>query len=88
MFGLKRIVGLLESVERKLDELLLDNGQVGRLEEQNNKLFDRLMAVDWEKFAYLREEKDTGSSNSLRYIIPPTSDESNIGEVLTDEDIG
>ena len=88
MLGAKKVTVLLERVEKKLDELLLNQGEVGRLSDQNKELFDRLMSIDWEKFAYLREDKDKSPSDRSQYIYGAESDETNIGEILSDEDIG
>lgn len=81
-YGHQRVVELLAKENKRIRE---DNQ---RLMLQNNKLFDRLMARNFESYAVYREDTEEIPGNS--YIgshDEPILDESNIGEVIEDETI-
>ena len=65
------------------DRLVAENERLTRM---NDRLLDRLMARDFEKYALYREEPDVavGFGEELE----PTSDEANVGEVIEDETTG
>lgn len=79
---------LLDKVDRLLDMVEGDGRAVAVLERrleqveaQNSQLFDRLMSIDWEKYAMLKPE--TGEA----YMTPERGmdedeDEANAGEIL------
>ena len=79
----------LEGLELKIDQVLGLMAANNRLEKQNQDLFDRLMSIDWEKYAsmsptvYNRYEQDRSGES----VMSPTQDESIIGEILSDEDL-
>jgi hypothetical protein len=52
-------------------------------------LFDRLMARNWEQWAMSPAvEARLGGAEGPNYAIDPAQDEANIGETLTDEELG
>jgi dsDNA-specific endonuclease/ATPase MutS2 len=85
----KEVRETLARVEKKMDQLINLYGTMEGLKSQNEALFDKLMARDWEEYS---------SSPSManrevvvekkEFPLSPAFAESSIGEVLTDEDIG
>ena len=76
-YGHERVLGILEKVNRRL----VDENR--RLQTQNNKLMDRMMAKGFESYATYKEDDPdevglflTDSKNE------PLEDESNTGEVI------
>jgi len=72
----------------KMDRLVNLYGTMDGLKEQNEALFDKLMARNWEEYTSspsmmnretLPEKKET--------ILSPSFDESSIGEILSEEEI-
>lgn len=85
----KEVRETLVRVEKKMDQLVNLYGAMEGLKSQNEALFDKLMARDWEEYS-------SSPSMAGREVVPkkeeipfsPAFDESSIGEVLTNEDIG
>ena len=78
----------LANLERKMDQLVNLYGTMEGLKEQNEALFDKLIAKDWGE--YSSSPSVTKREDVLlptERVISPVQDESNIGEALTDEEI-
>jgi len=92
MLGWKNIVlGRLKEIEVAIKELTQRLDADERLAAQNADLFDRLMSINWEKYAHLSPDMYTrqGVNEPKREIVlSPTQDEENIGEILSNEDLG
>ena len=85
----KEVRETLKRLEKKMDRLTSLYGDAERLKEQNETLFDKLMAKNWDEYS----SSPTMVNRELvvkKEDIPlsPSFDESSIGEVLTNEDIG
>lgn len=79
----------LKRIEVVLAELLKLETLTTRLEKQNGELFDRLMARNWDQWATSPAvEAKLSGVEAPNYAIEPTQDEANIGETLTDEELG
>ena len=91
LFGRKRdeLFIRLIALEEKINMLLNLYGSMERLETQNKELFDRLMARNWEQWANSPAvgQMDFGNEKNER-VLSPTNDESNIGGILSDEELG
>lgn len=79
----------LTQIEKKMDRLINLCGEAERLKEQNEALFDKLMAKDWGEYSSSPTVVNREVVLKKEEIpLSPSFDESSIGEVLTDEDIG
>lgn len=90
--GLKKdILDKLTNIERLLIEInrkvSTTPGEVKRLEDQNKQLLNRLMAVNFEKYATYAPE-NIGDSKPTEVVVSPITDENNAGEILSDEELG
>lgn len=73
----------------KMDKLLNLYGTMKGLRDQNEALFDKLMAKDWEEYKSSPSMVNREVAVEKKEIIlSPSFDEGSIGEVLSDEDIG
>ena len=79
----------LEGLELKMDQILGLMAANDRLEKQNSELFDRLMSIDWEKYASMSPDiyNRLSGDSPTESVMSPTQDESIIGEILSDEDL-
>ena len=89
MFGFKKEMReCLTKLAGNLDRLtnLVHSDQ--RLAEQNERLMDRLMSKDWENYAlYSPDVLNKLKSREEEREESPLTDEGNIGEILTDEEL-
>lgn len=90
MFGNKKVLKRLDEVEASLKRLInivageiLSNADE-RLASQNKELMDRLMAKDWGDY----QTYQIASSALEHKPYDPLTDESNAGEILSDEKPG
>jgi len=79
----------IEAMMRQMQKTMasIGTGEVKRLEEQNKQLFNRLMSIDFEKYVHMAPE-NWDSKPTQTFEDSPLTDESNAGEILSDEDIG
>jgi hypothetical protein len=70
------LIRLTRSVEKRTAE-------VERLEKQNEKLFNRLMTIDFEKYALYAPENQP--ERKTETVLSPFSDENMAGEIIDDE---
>ena len=72
----------------KMDQLTNLYGNMEGLRDQNEALFDKLMARDWDEYSstptFVGRESE---KPSMEIPISPMQDEAMAGEVLTDEEI-
>ena len=91
LFGRKRdeLFERLIALEEKMNVLLNHYGTMARLEGQNKELFDRLMARNWDQWVNSPAvaQMDFGKIDT-EHVLSPTTDESNIGGMLSDEELG
>ena len=85
----KEVREALGRLEKKMDQLIDFYGEIERLKEQNEALFDKLMAKNWGEYS----SSPTAVNREIMVekeeaVLSPSYDESSIGEVLTNEDIG
>ena len=89
MFGWKKLTEQLNRIEQLLVGITEAANADRRLEAQNERLMDRLMSTDFPNYAQnspdvlnriTAADKDKETS--------PLEDEANIGEILSDEEIG
>jgi len=78
----------MKELFRKMDELTKLYGTMEGLKEQNEQLFDKLIAKDWGEYSSSpsvvnREEELLPTEKPLL----PSQDEAMIGEILSDEEI-
>jgi len=92
MLGWKNIVlGRLKEIEVAIKELTQRLDADERLAAQNADLFDRLMSINWEKYAHLSPDmyaRQGVNEPKREIVLSPTQDEENIGEILSNEDLG
>lgn len=73
----------------KMDQLANLYGTMDGLRDQNEALFDKLMARDWDEYSSSPSVVNREAPVKPKEIpLSPAFDESSIGEVLTNEDIG
>ena len=77
--GVERILDLLEGEDRAVKAL---ERRCDRLEEQNEKLFDKLMSRDWETWVHTMQMQQSGSPDIDYRGLNPEQDEENAGMVL------
>ena len=82
--ALGRLEYKLNTLNTKIES---KSAEIMRLEEQNKRLFDRLMSIDWEK--YINQNPDRWEDRSKTEVITsPLTDDNMAGEILSDEEIG
>lgn len=85
----KEVRETLARLEKKMDRRNTDLSLMERLKEQNEALFDKLMAKDWGEYASSPTMINREVTVKKEEIpLSPIFDESSVGEVLSDEDIG
>ena len=89
MFGRKKLTERLNRIEQLLVGISEAVNTDQRLVKQNEGLLDRLMSRNWETYAQNSPDVLNRFEGKDVEIIPnPLEDEGNIGEVLSDEEIG
>jgi hypothetical protein len=84
MFGNKKVLKRLDEIEASLKRLINIVNADERLASQNKELMDRLMAKDWGDYqTYQITQPDI---TPVSY--DPFTDETNAGEILSDEKPG
>lgn len=81
----------LKNIEIRLDKIVEQLNTDNRLADQNKDLFDRLMAVNWERYAQLSPDmynRSVGDHPTETVMSPTTTDEDLIGEIIDNEDLG
>jgi len=86
MFGNKKVLKRLDEIELTLKRLINIVNADERLASQNKELMDRLMAKDWGDYQTYQAIKEQIIPRNEPY--DPFTDESNAGEILSDEDTG
>lgn len=84
----KEVREKLEKLEEKVDWLVEVLGEESRLVKQNEALFDKLMARNWEEYQAspsMQNREETMVKHQMPLL--PKQDESSIGEILSDEEI-
>jgi dsDNA-specific endonuclease/ATPase MutS2 len=85
----KEVRETLARLEKKMDQLANLYGTMEGLKSQNETLFDKLMARNWEEYSSSPSMVNREIVSERKEIpLSPMFDESSIGEVLTDEDLG
>jgi len=86
MFGgkkLDRIIDMLEGEDRAVKAL---EKRLDQVEDQNQILFDRLMAIDWERYATYKPDPVSERYIPAESPLAPDQDDANAGEMLEIEE--
>ena len=84
----KEVRESLSRLEEKMDRLLRLYGNTEGLRDQNEALFDKLIAKDWSEYMDSPSvEKRASKPPSTEMVMSPSQDESSIGEILSDEEL-
>ena len=89
MFGWKKLTKQLNRIEQLLVGMTEAINTDQRLEKQNERLMDRLMSTDFSSYAsHSPDVLNRLEATSQLVEASPLEDEGNIGEILSDEEIG
>jgi len=89
MFGWKKLTKQLNRIEQLLVGINEAVNADQRLVKQNEGLMDRLMSRNWETYAQNSPDvHNRFEGKDAEIELNPLEDEGNIGEVLSDEEIG
>ena len=84
----KEVRESLGRLEEKMDWLTKLYGDMSGLRDQNEALFDKLIAKDWGEYMDSPSvEKRASKPPSTEMVMSPSQDESSIGEILSDEEL-
>jgi len=84
--GREKVERILDMVEGEGRAVVMLEARMKVLEDQNQQLFDRLMAVDWEKYAMFRPDKADATYHPMEAPLAEVQLEDNAGEILEIEE--